>query len=34
MGVLHCLGFDHLEQEDEKVMFELQESILSQWQVR
>ena len=33
-GVLHCLGYDHAEQVEEKVMFELQESILAQWQAR
>jgi len=33
-GVLHCLGFDHAESDEEKAMFELQESILSQWQAR
>ncbi len=27
-GLLHCLGFDHQTQQDEEVMFELQESIL------
>ena len=30
-GVLHCLGFDHAELEEEKVMFALQEKILSDW---
>ena len=33
-GVLHCLGYDHAEPAEEKVMFELQESILSKWQGR
>ena len=33
-GVLHCLGYDHAEPTEEKVMFELQESILSKWQAR
>jgi probable rRNA maturation factor len=33
-GVLHCLGYDHAESVEQKVMFELQESILAQWQAR
>jgi len=33
-GVLHCLGYDHAEPAQEKAMFDLQESILSQWQAR
>ena len=28
-GILHLLGYDHMEPEDEKVMFELQERILN-----
>jgi len=31
-GVLHCLGFDHRELAEEKIMFDLQESILREWQ--
>ena len=31
-GVLHCLGFDHAEPITEREMFELQESILREWQ--
>ncbi len=27
-GILHLLGYDHMNEEDEKVMFELQELIL------
>ncbi len=33
-GVLHCLGYDDAEPEQERAMFDLQESILSQWQER
>jgi len=29
-GLLHLLGYDHMEKEDEKVMFELQERILNE----
>lgn len=31
-GILHCIGYDHAEKEDEKVMFALQEKILVDWQ--
>lgn len=27
-GLLHCLGYDHMKEEDEKVMFALQDKIL------
>ncbi|MDD6727005.1 MAG: rRNA maturation RNase YbeY [Lactimicrobium massiliense] len=27
-GLLHCLGYDHMKPEDEKIMFALQEKIL------
>ena len=33
-GVLHCLGFDHVEAAEEKAMFDLQKAILSRWQAR
>ena len=33
-GVLHCLGYDHAEAVEERVMFDLQESILASWQAR
>jgi len=31
-GLLHCIGFDHADEKDEKVMFALQEKILKDWQ--
>jgi len=33
-GLLHLLGYDHMEKEDEKVMFELQERILDQYGIK
>lgn len=33
-GLLHCLGFDHEEKEDEKVMFYLQDFILNKCGVK
>ena len=30
-GLLHLLGYDHMNSDDEKVMFELQERILSEY---
>lgn len=30
-GILHLLGFDHAEKDDEKEMFDLQEKILKEW---
>ena len=30
-GVLHCLGYDHAEVEEERVMFALQDRILGDW---
>lgn len=31
-GVLHCLGFDHAQPSEEKIMFELQDSLLLEFQ--
>jgi probable rRNA maturation factor len=30
-GVLHCLGFDHAQPEEEREMFALQDRILGEW---
>ena len=30
-GLLHILGYDHGEPSEEKIMFELQESLVKQW---
>ena len=30
-GVLHCLGFDHAEKEEETAMFSLQDECLVEW---
>lgn len=27
-GLLHCLGYDHMQKEDERVMFKIQEELL------
>ena len=31
-GLLHILGYDHANKEDEKVMFALQEDLVNNWQ--
>jgi probable rRNA maturation factor len=31
-GLLHILGYDHADKTDEKIMFELQEKIVSDWE--
>ncbi len=33
-GILHCLGYDHAVDTEERIMFELQELILASWQAR
>ena len=32
-GILHLLGYDHMVEEEEKVMFALQEELLSQYEI-
>ena len=33
-GLLHLLGYDHMNKEDEKIMFELQERILDEYGIK
>lgn len=33
-GLLHLLGYDHMEKDEEKVMFELQERILDEYGIK
>lgn len=33
-GLLHLLGYDHMEEKDEKIMFELQERILNEYGIK
>lgn len=33
-GVLHLIGYDHLDKDEEKTMFALQDKILMEWQER
>ena len=33
-GLLHLLGYDHIEKDDEKVMFSLQEMILDEYGIK
>lgn len=33
-GLLHLLGYDHIEKEDEKIMFNLQERILDEYGIK
>ena len=32
-GILHLLGYDHMEEKDEKIMFSLQEELLSDYEI-
>lgn len=31
-GLLHILGYDHADRDEEKIMFELQETIVKKWE--
>ena len=33
-GLLHILGYDHADKDEEKVMFDLQETIVKKWEVQ
>lgn len=33
-GILHLLGFDHMEESDEKIMFGLQEELLNEYGIK
>ena len=33
-GLLHIIGYDHADKADEKIMFELQEKIVTAWEKR
>lgn len=33
-GILHLLGYDHMEENDEKIMFEKQERLLEEYEIK
>lgn len=33
-GLLHLLGYDHMKEEDEKIMFRKQEELLNEYQIK
>lgn len=33
-GLLHLLGYDHLQEDDEKKMFSLQEELLNEYEIK
>jgi len=33
-GLLHILGYDHADKDEEKVMFDLQETIVKKWAIK
>lgn len=33
-GLLHVLGYDHADKDEEKVMFEMQEAIVKKWEAK
>ena len=33
-GLLHILGYDHADKDEEKVMFDLQETIVKKWEAK
>jgi len=33
-GVLHLLGYDHMEEDDERVMFSMQEDLLNGYNIK
>ena len=33
-GLLHLLGYDHMEEDEEKIMFSLQEELLNEYGIK